>query len=109
MELTTIAIEIDDGVGSTYYADSDGDGYGDSNITDIKCALEVGWTDVLGDCDDANNTVYPQADEFCDGIDNDCIQKLTMEVRFYFILIVTTMDLGAYKRLLNPAFHQKVM
>jgi MYXO-CTERM domain-containing protein len=32
-----------------------------------------GWTDMCGDCDDAEATAYPGADELCgDGIDNDC-------------------------------------
>ena len=31
-----------------------------------------GFSDTTGDCDDANGTVYPNAIEICEGIDNDC-------------------------------------
>lgn len=31
-----------------------------------------GWTVEAGDCDDNNNTVYPGAEERCDGLDNNC-------------------------------------
>jgi hypothetical protein len=29
-----------------------------------------------GDCDDGNDTVHPDADELCDGLDNDCDGKI---------------------------------
>ena len=31
-----------------------------------------GWTEVDGDCDDADPNVHPQGTEVCDGYDNDC-------------------------------------
>jgi len=31
-----------------------------------------GWTDTCGDCDDAEASTYPGAEEACDSIDNDC-------------------------------------
>ena len=31
-----------------------------------------GFSENQGDCDDKDPTVYPEADELCDGIDNDC-------------------------------------
>jgi hypothetical protein len=31
-----------------------------------------GFADEAGDCDDAEGTVYPNAAELCDGLDNDC-------------------------------------
>jgi hypothetical protein len=31
-----------------------------------------GWTPNEGDCDDSDDTVYPGAEELCDGKDNDC-------------------------------------
>ena len=31
-----------------------------------------GYSVVLGDCDDTDSSVHPLADEWCDGVDNDC-------------------------------------
>ena len=57
---------------STWYADGDGDGYGDAGTTTTACDMPSGFTADTSDCDDANNTVFPGAAELCDGLDNDC-------------------------------------
>ncbi|WP_242095158.1 MopE-related protein [Aestuariivivens sediminicola] len=57
---------------TTFYRDSDNDGYGDANDTVQACAAPVGYVSVGGDCNDANMAVNPDATEVCDGIDNDC-------------------------------------
>ncbi|WP_242121693.1 MopE-related protein [Aestuariivivens sediminicola] len=57
---------------TTFYRDSDNDGYGDANDTVQACAAPVGYVSVSGDCNDANMAVNPDATEVCDGIDNDC-------------------------------------
>ena len=54
----------DDAVCRLAAADRDGDGHGD-----VGCAAVAGGQD---DCDDAHDTVYPGAEEKCDGLDNDC-------------------------------------
>jgi len=65
-----------DGVGSvgsdTFYADSDGDGYGDESNTIEICDVPDGYTTDKYDCDDSRADVNPTADELCDGADNDC-------------------------------------
>ena len=58
--------------GTTFYADTDGDLYGDTNIATVMCNLPTGYVAELGDCDDTDNTVNPSAAEICDGLDNDC-------------------------------------
>jgi len=63
---------IDEKVGSTWYADHDGDGFGDAGETVEACELPTGYTDSPGDCDDANSDVNPDAVETCNGIDDDC-------------------------------------
>ena len=55
-----------------YFADMDGDGWGDDETALIACAAPSGHIEVGGDCDDADSAVRPDAEEVCDGIDNDC-------------------------------------
>jgi hypothetical protein len=58
----------------TWYADTDGDGFGDENTALVNCTQPgPEYTTVSGDCDDSSNTVYPGAEEICDNnIDDDC-------------------------------------
>jgi len=57
---------------STWYTDGDGDGYGDSSSTTVSCNQPTGAAAVGGDCDDSDPSASPGADEYCDGVDNDC-------------------------------------
>ncbi len=56
----------------TWYADADSDGYGDITTTATACSAPTGYVLDSTDCDDGDATVYPTAQEFCDGLDNDC-------------------------------------
>ena len=64
--------EIDEDVKSTFYADSDGDGYGDPDSTTESCSVPSGYADNDEDCDDTSASVSPVASETCDGVDQDC-------------------------------------
>jgi hypothetical protein len=64
--------EIDEGLDLTWYADADGDGYGDASVTTAACDAGSGWVDNELDCDDSNPSINPLATEVCDGLDNDC-------------------------------------
>ena len=56
-----------------WYADGDGDGYGDPAGPVINDVTQPpGYVDNSLDCDDANAAVNPAAAEVCDGIDNNC-------------------------------------
>ncbi len=66
------AAGIDEGLGSTFYADIDGDSYGDSTNPLLACSLPAGASVNSLDCDDALPLVHPAAAEICDGIDNNC-------------------------------------
>ncbi|MCP4810262.1 MAG: hypothetical protein GY913_23945 [Proteobacteria bacterium] len=59
--------------GTTFYADTDGDGYGDETSTSELCTIADGWVEDATDCDDTTDAISPDAEEVCgDGIDNDC-------------------------------------
>ena len=57
---------------STWYADIDGDGYGDPLTTDHACLAPSGYVADNMDCDDSSAATHPGSDEFCDGVDTDC-------------------------------------
>ena len=59
---------------SMWYADTDGDGYGDSEATGAEyCSGPSATAANNEDCDDTLSTVSPAETEVCnDGIDNDC-------------------------------------
>ena len=63
---------VDLSTGETFYGDSDGDGYGDSDELITACALPSGAAVVDGDCDDGAGTTFPGATDACDGEDNNC-------------------------------------
>ncbi len=64
---------VDDGVGTMWYLDSDGDDYGDPDLGVRACDQPAGRVADNTDCDDANADVHPGATEICDGLDNNCV------------------------------------
>lgn len=57
---------------SFFYADADNDGFGDPFNTVFSCTAPPGHISDNTDCDDHNSSVYPNAPEISDNIDNDC-------------------------------------
>jgi hypothetical protein len=64
----------DDGVTPpTWYADADGDGFGDPTAATIACEAPADAVADGTDCDDTDGAVHPGAPEACgDGVDQDC-------------------------------------
>ncbi len=58
----------------TWYPDNDLDAYGDPDLAVLACSgtQPTGFLLTGGDCQDADPTTHPNADEYCDGVDHDC-------------------------------------
>ncbi len=56
----------------TWYADADGDGYGDTSEDRVACEAPPDFVGDDTDCDDDDDDVHPDADETCDDDDEDC-------------------------------------
>jgi hypothetical protein len=57
---------------STWYADVDGDGYGNSSSTLTYCTQPYGYVANSTDCDDAVAAINPNASEICNNADDNC-------------------------------------
>ena len=58
--------------GRLYYADDDGDGYGDLADPAEGCLAPANHVDNADDCDDANPNIHPGIQENCDPVDRNC-------------------------------------
>ena len=67
-----LKLSTNSGVQTTYYQDYDKDGYGSASVSKLACSQPSGYVSNNSDCNDRNNTIYPNAPELCDGLDNDC-------------------------------------
>jgi hypothetical protein len=58
------------------WADEDGDGFGQDTPIGYVCKAEPGQATNMADCDDAEPTVFPGAEEVCDLLDNNCNDRI---------------------------------
>ena len=64
--------DTDEDLGTEWYADADGDGYGDAGSTTIACAEPTGFVADATDCDDTSADVSPGVIDLCSGVDENC-------------------------------------
>ena len=58
---------------TAWRVDADGDGYGGDDL--VQACLKPEGTVAIGpsgDCDDSRALTHPSADEYCNGVDDDC-------------------------------------
>ncbi len=65
-------VDIDAVDAPVWYRDADGDGFGDTSVTETTCVVPIGFVDNEDDCDDSDPVISPDEDELCDDVDNDC-------------------------------------
>ena len=70
----TLNLTITASTSTVYYADVDGDGYGNASSTTTSCnGAPTGYVSQAGDCNDNNANVNPAASEVCgNSIDDNC-------------------------------------
>ncbi len=52
---------VDEGVTTTFYLDSDGDGYGSTSSPQVACSAPAGYVSDNTDCNDSSAEAYPGA------------------------------------------------
>ncbi|MFZ5482309.1 MAG: MopE-related protein [Myxococcota bacterium] len=67
-----LADEADAVDATVWFADLDGDGFGDPASPALSCDAPAGHVPNADDCDDADGAVSPLGAESCNGVDDDC-------------------------------------
>ena len=71
-----------------WFEDLDNDGFGSKTIRITACEQPENYIETTGDCDDTSNSVYPNADEYCNGIDDNCDSVIdeptAVDAQFYY-------------------------
>ncbi len=65
-------VEVTEGCPTEFFADTDGDGFGDADSVEVGCVAPRGYVEDNTDCDDDDENNYPGNEEVCDGADNNC-------------------------------------
>lgn len=72
------------GTDATWYADTDGDLYGNSLQFITQCSQPTGYVASDTDCNDNDPAINPSAAESCDAIDNNCDGQIDEGLTFDF-------------------------
>lgn len=69
---------------SVFYPDTDSDGFGDMMAPGSNaCVAPEGYVANNLDCNDEDESVYPDAPEICDGVDNNCNDLVDEDIPVY--------------------------
>jgi hypothetical protein len=69
---TSTAVDVTTIANVDYFADFDGDGFGDITTLISTCIQPQGYVTNSSDCKDNNAAIFPGAQEICNDIDDDC-------------------------------------
>lgn len=72
---------IDEEVLLEWYLDEDGDGIGSDYMIEA-CNPPTDYVSITGDCDDEEPDAYPENEEICDEIDNNCDGEIDEDLTF---------------------------
>jgi hypothetical protein len=68
-----VVISVNSNPKTHWYADSDGDGFGNATVDSLYCFQPVGFVSNKKDCNDALNYIHPNANENCfNNLDDNC-------------------------------------
>ena len=93
---------IDEDLEQTWYADADGDGYGDPDSAVSDCNPGSGYTDNSDDCDDTDASVHPGRSDSCNGVDDDCDGDIDEDSKAGWALVTIDTSAG-YVYEIDPA------
>ncbi len=80
-----------------FYADVDGDGFGDVSAALDACTAPDGYVSTQTDCDDRDGDVHPGQTEIAnDGDDNDCDPSTQLTMNLYDAFSTTTNPSGEW-------------
>jgi len=69
-----------------FFADTDGDSFGDVTNSIIACTQPQGYVLDNTDCDDTNSSINPNAIEICNSLDDECDGQVDngMDFQYYY-------------------------
>ena len=79
--------QIDEGLSRVWYADTDFDGFGDPTASITACDPPAHHVANADDCDDTSAGVYPGANDWCNGADDDCDGDIDEDVKDDWMLV----------------------
>ncbi len=79
--------DVDEDAETSWYADTDYDGYGDPHSSVTACEQPDGYVADDTDCDDTSAGVYPGATDQCNAIDDDCDGDVDEDVKAGWMLV----------------------